>query len=350
MAQQLTYFSPTSLLVFQMGHWGRAFVASGAMLAFLLCRSPPSITTSSSLTAMPVPASSSHARSQAPAAACDLAARRDVFEISCEKVIIEKDDVAKGLEELIAHYGIAKLVVGAAADECYSKQGGRNIFATPPSPGERVLAVAARLEANVNIFCAMKKILHQREIKMSQAAQELLLRGRQKVQEILGQLEAVYSELDDAQELKQQITELNRARKAQEEQLAASKCILEILEADKLELQRERDAALTEAEDLRRKSRVSASDDAPAPSHFVCPINHDVMEDPHIAADGFTYEGEAIRAWLSSGRDTSSMTNLRLAHNGLTPNRALRSAILEWEQERRQHRWKPGTDHSAGAP
>ena len=61
MAQQLTYFSPTSLLVLQMGHWGTAFVASGAMLAFLLRRSPPSITTSSSLTAMPVPASSSHA-------------------------------------------------------------------------------------------------------------------------------------------------------------------------------------------------------------------------------------------------------------------------------------------------
>jgi hypothetical protein len=84
------------------------------------------------------------------------------------------------------------------------------------------------------------QILHQREIKRSQ---KLLLRARQKVQEIQGQLEAVYSELDDAQELKQQITELNRARKAQEEQLAASKCILEILEADKLELQRERDAA-----------------------------------------------------------------------------------------------------------
>ena len=44
-----------------------------------------------------------------------------ILQISCEKVIIEKDDVAKGLEELIAHYGIAKLVVGAAADECYSK-------------------------------------------------------------------------------------------------------------------------------------------------------------------------------------------------------------------------------------
>jgi len=43
------------------------------------------------------------------------------LQISCEEVIIEKDDVAKGLEELIAHYVIAKLVVGAAADERYSK-------------------------------------------------------------------------------------------------------------------------------------------------------------------------------------------------------------------------------------
>ena len=66
---------------------------------------------------------------------------------------------------------------------------------------------------------------------------------------------------------------LERLRKSSW-RLAASKCILEILEADKLELQHERDAAFTEAEDLRRKSRVSASDDAPAPSHFVCPINH----------------------------------------------------------------------------
>jgi hypothetical protein len=52
------------------------------------------------------------------------------------------------------------------------------------------------------------------------------------------------------------------------------------------------------------------------------------MEDPHIAADGFTYEGEAIRAW-----------DLRVAHNELTPNRSLRSAILEWEQQRRQRCW-----------
>ncbi|KAK3158674.1 hypothetical protein QOZ80_2AG0140170 [Eleusine coracana subsp. coracana] len=77
-------------------------------------------------------------------------------------------------------------------------------------------------------------------------------------------------------------------------------------------------------------------DDTSAPSHFICPILQEVMSDPHIAADGFTYEAQAIRGWLDNGRDTSPMTNLKLAHRGLTPNRALRSAILEWGQQQQE--------------
>ena len=62
----------------------------------------------------------------------------------------------------------------------------------------------------------------------------------------------------------------------------------------------------------------------------------EVMSDPHMAEDGFTYEAEAIRGWLD-GADTSPMTNLRLASRKLTPNKALRSAILEWQQQQQQH-------------
>ncbi|XP_047168782.1 U-box domain-containing protein 32 isoform X1 [Vigna umbellata] len=69
------------------------------------------------------------------------------------------------------------------------------------------------------------------------------------------------------------------------------------------------------------------------PSHFVCPIVQEVMEDPYIAADGFTYEEEAIRGWLNSGHDTSPMTNLKLDHTDLVPNYALHNAILEWQQQ-----------------
>nr|XP_017247943.1 PREDICTED: U-box domain-containing protein 32-like [Daucus carota subsp. sativus] len=69
------------------------------------------------------------------------------------------------------------------------------------------------------------------------------------------------------------------------------------------------------------------------PSHFVCPIFQDVMKDPCIAADGFTYEADAIKGWLNSGHKTSPMTNLQLDHCDLLPNSALYYAIQEWEQQ-----------------
>ncbi|KAF7821882.1 U-box domain-containing protein 32 isoform X1 [Senna tora] len=68
------------------------------------------------------------------------------------------------------------------------------------------------------------------------------------------------------------------------------------------------------------------------PSHFVCPIFQEVMEDPYIAADGFTYEADAIRGWLDTGHNTSPMTNLKLEHMDLVPNYALQNAIQEWQQ------------------
>ncbi|KAI9089968.1 hypothetical protein K1719_028938 [Acacia pycnantha] len=70
------------------------------------------------------------------------------------------------------------------------------------------------------------------------------------------------------------------------------------------------------------------------PSYFICPIFQEVMQDPHVAADGFTYEAEAIRGWLDSGHEASPMTNDRLAHSNLVPNLALRSAIQDWLQNR----------------
>ncbi|KAF0911513.1 hypothetical protein E2562_011149 [Oryza meyeriana var. granulata] len=68
------------------------------------------------------------------------------------------------------------------------------------------------------------------------------------------------------------------------------------------------------------------------PSYFICPIQQDVMRDPLIAADGFTYEAEAIIEWFDIGHYTSLMTYLDLPHRDLLPNHALRSAIQEWLQ------------------
>ncbi|KAJ7547340.1 hypothetical protein O6H91_08G081300 [Diphasiastrum complanatum] len=68
-----------------------------------------------------------------------------------------------------------------------------------------------------------------------------------------------------------------------------------------------------------------------APELYICPILKEVMEDPVIAADGYTYEHAAIQQWLQE-HDTSPLMNLPLDHRILTPNHSLRSAIREWMQ------------------
>ncbi|CAM0912909.1 unnamed protein product [Alopecurus aequalis] len=80
-------------------------------------------------------------------------------------------------------------------------------------------------------------------------------------------------------------------------------------------------------------SLSSVRDENHIPSYFLCPICQDVMKDPHLAADGFTYEGDCIRSWLGRGKKTSPMTNLRLQNLELIPNLALRSAIQDWLQQ-----------------
>uniref|UniRef100_A0A7N0VM26 RING-type E3 ubiquitin transferase n=1 Tax=Kalanchoe fedtschenkoi TaxID=63787 RepID=A0A7N0VM26_KALFE len=80
-------------------------------------------------------------------------------------------------------------------------------------------------------------------------------------------------------------------------------------------------------------SRIGDEEHSEPPPYFICPIFQEVMQNPHVAADGFTYEAEAIRGWLDSGHNTSPMTNVTLTHNNLVPNHALRSAIQEWSQQ-----------------
>ncbi|KAL6963423.1 hypothetical protein U1Q18_043739 [Sarracenia purpurea var. burkii] len=80
--------------------------------------------------------------------------------------------------------------------------------------------------------------------------------------------------------------------------------------------------------------RVDSEEHRQVPPYFICPIFQEIMQDPHVAADGFTYELEALRGWLDGGNETSPMTNLKLPHCNLVANHALRSAIQEWLQQR----------------
>ncbi|KAF2321913.1 hypothetical protein GH714_004547 [Hevea brasiliensis] len=81
---------------------------------------------------------------------------------------------------------------------------------------------------------------------------------------------------------------------------------------------------------VRELEQLHVSEERLVPSFFLCPILQEIMHDPQLAADGFTYEGEAIRGWLENGRETSPMTNLKLSHLHLIPNHGLRLAIQDW--------------------
>ncbi|XP_050249608.1 U-box domain-containing protein 33-like isoform X4 [Quercus robur] len=79
--------------------------------------------------------------------------------------------------------------------------------------------------------------------------------------------------------------------------------------------------------------QLSTKEHSEPPSYFLCPISQDVMQNPHVATDGFTYEEKFLSEWFDGGHDTSPMTNLKLEHCNLVPNYALRSAIQEWQQK-----------------
>nr|GEV84436.1 U-box domain-containing protein 33-like [Tanacetum cinerariifolium] len=81
---------------------------------------------------------------------------------------------------------------------------------------------------------------------------------------------------------------------------------------------------------VKELEQLSYFEHRQVPSFFLCPISKEIMYDPQLAADGFTYEGEALRRWLKNGHETSPMTNLKLSHLDLTPNHSIRVAIQDW--------------------
>ena len=82
---------------------------------------------------------------------------------------------------------------------------------------------------------------------------------------------------------------------------------------------------------------AACSSQAPAdcprpPEDLCCPITQELLRDPVLAADGFTYERSAIAAWLArqaaAGQPARSpMTGAPLAHAQLTANRLARSLV-----------------------
>ena len=59
-------------------------------------------------------------------------------------------------------------------------------------------------------------------------------------------------------------------------------------------------------------------------------ILNEMMQDPVLAADGFSYERTAIEDWLRS-HNTSPKTNEPLLHKNLIPNLTLKALITDWK-------------------
>ena len=101
------------------------------------------------------------------------------------------------------------------------------------------------------------------------------------------------------------------------------------------------DVGLSTADAERVVAAVAPSDPVAAPAseggvpeNLCCPISMETMEQPVLAADGFTYDRHAIEAWLARGKTTSPTTGAPLAHTMLTPNHLVKSMIAEYQESK----------------
>ena len=68
---------------------------------------------------------------------------------------------------------------------------------------------------------------------------------------------------------------------------------------------------------------------------FLCPISHELMSYPVIAADGHSYDRANIETWMreqTNGQPSSPMTGAPLDNPTLIPNHALRTAIESFKE------------------
>lgn len=83
-----------------------------------------------------------------------------------------------------------------------------------------------------------------------------------------------------------------------------------------------------EIDDMCYQSSLKPKSYPNLPDEYQCPISLDIMKDPVVLDDGFTYERSEITKWLSKVH-ISPLTNKRV-EGTLIPNRGLKSTIQAW--------------------
>ncbi|KAJ0254925.1 U box domain-containing protein [Hirschfeldia incana] len=272
------------------------------------------------------------------------------MQVGAEKICIEMDSVEEGILHLVSNHGVKKLVMGAAADRHYSMrmralQSKKAIYIHREAPatchiwftckGYLICSREGKKRDYLYLECASLNSSSKSEI--TKGTESLPSSSKVKDDDQIQVTDAIkrakHSENVYINELKRRKETEKVLRKTKEE---LEKMIRKLQYKYSLSLEAFRRLRQEQEElkiELREVSKLKSNrKNHGPPQYFICPITQDVMEDPHVAADGFTYEGEAISSWFERGHETSPMTNKRLPHTSLVPNLALRSTIQEWLQ------------------
>jgi WD40 repeat protein len=80
-------------------------------------------------------------------------------------------------------------------------------------------------------------------------------------------------------------------------------------------------------------NKMMSTNEIKIPEEYLCPITHEIMTDPVVAADGQTYDRKSITEWFSRGHRKSPLTGSNLPNTNLLNNVALRKIIREYENK-----------------
>ncbi|KAG5399540.1 hypothetical protein IGI04_014147 [Brassica rapa subsp. trilocularis] len=274
------------------------------------------------------------------------------MQVSAEKICIEMGSVEEGILHLISNREVKKLVMGAAADRHYSMrmrdlQSKKSIYIHREAPATCHIWFTCKGYLICSREARRRDHLYLEWASLDSSSQSETTKGTQSVPSSSMVKDDDRIQVSDAIKMAKQsenvyINEL-KCKKETEKALSKTKEELEKMIRKlqyKYSLSMEALRRLRQEQEelkieLREVSKLKSNrKNHGPPQYFICPITQDVMEDPHVAADGFTYEGEAISSWFERGHETSPMTNKSLPHTSL----GARENNMEEEEEAAEER------------
>ncbi|XP_062206024.1 U-box domain-containing protein 36-like isoform X2 [Phragmites australis] len=294
------------------------------------------------------------------------------MKVKCEKLVFEKEDVVAGLVELIVLHRVTNLVISAAADRKYSRKMDKPISRTATEimqradPSCKIWFVCkgqliCTRDKGVEIAPAVTPLFpasdhralqlspHQEEDEVKSefgfydvlkeaciAAEDLMKRAINESSRRQKADEEVVSAIQKAKEYEELYLAEARKHEELEQALArANQEIAQLRQAAHLPMNKQ-NATTVELQEAMAEKLILEQRLGTEGQLIELHKEHvqEVMRDPHVAADGFTYEGDAIRGWLDGGREVSPVTGQHLAHREPIPNFSLRAVIQDYMMRR----------------